>query len=82
MKLVTNYSLDFGHEVTGCVLQLTLPHKTLMIKKIPGEVSFILLRYHRMKWVEIKKWDADVGLLEILDYIANLPEKPGEFQLP
>ena len=82
MKLITTYSPEHGHEVTGCAFQITLPHRILMVQKIPGEVTFQLLRYHHAKWHEIKKWDADVGMLEILDYVANVPEKMEKFQLP
>jgi hypothetical protein len=53
-----------------------------MLKKNAGEVEFILLRYHHAEWHEIRRWDANTPLLQILDYVANIPEKVEKFQLP
>lgn len=85
MKLTTK-EIDTGGKLyaAGWVIDIQHEKRMLQIVKKVGDNYISLYWYSYPENKKIMSWDHDVELTEIMDFIANLPEKRdlAEFKLP
>jgi hypothetical protein len=85
MKLVTKETDQGGNLYAAeWVIDIHWEKRLLQIVKKLGDNHISLMWYSFPSNKEIMFWDHDVELSEIMDFVANLPEKRdlAEFKLP